>query len=219
MTQGKILLVGATGLVGAAAAKAIISAGHELHILSRRPVENAPKRANIIIASPEIWPGHIAEIQPDCAISCLGTTMRIAGSRQAFAHVDLDLVLLVAAAAKKAGARQFISVSSGHANASSSNFYLQTKGKAEQGIVELGFDRTDIMRPGLLRGDRGGPVRYAERIGLLFSPLADLLLQGPLREYRSIHANIVAAAIAKLIGEHDAGHFIHGNIAMHHLAH
>ncbi len=205
-------------MVGGAASSAIIKAGHELHLISRSPLPKAPALSKIHVAPIENWSGLIAQIDADCVISCLGTTMRIAGSKAAFAAIDLDLILSVATSAKQGGAKQFIMVSSTHANAASSHFYLQTKGKAEEGILALGFARTDIMRPGLLRGERGGPVRYAERIGSFLSPASDLLLMGPLREYRSIQAEIVGSAIAKLAANDIPGHFIHGNDAMHVLA-
>jgi uncharacterized protein YbjT (DUF2867 family) len=218
MTAKKIILLGASGLVGGAASAAIAKAGHELHLISRRPLPDAPPQAKVHVAPTEGWADLIAKMQADCVISCLGTTMRIAGSKAAFARVDLDLVLSAAACAKQGGAKHFMMVSSSHANAASSNFYLQTKGKAEAGILALGFERTDIFRPGLLKGNRAGPLRYAERIGLMLSPVADMLLFGPLSEYRSIHADIVGGAIAKLVTNNVPGHFIHGNDAMHALA-
>jgi uncharacterized protein YbjT (DUF2867 family) len=214
----KIILLGASGLVGGAASAAIAKAGHELHLISRRPLPDAPSQAKVHVAPTEGWAGLIEQMGADCVISCLGTTMRIAGSKAAFAKVDLDLVLSAAACAKQGGAKHFIMVSSAHANGASGSFYPRTKGEAEAGVLALGFERTDIMRPGLLRGDRCGPARYAERIGLMLSPIADMLLIGPLSEYRSIHADIVGGAIAKLVTNNIPGHFIHGNDEMHALA-
>jgi uncharacterized protein YbjT (DUF2867 family) len=214
----KIILLGASGLVGGAASAAIAKAGHELHLISRSALPTAPLQAKVHIAPGEGWADLIAQMGADCVISCLGTTIRIAGSKAAFSKVDLDLVLSAATAAKQGGTKHFIMVSSTHANATSNSFYLQIKGKAEEGVAALGFERTDIMRPGLLRGDRGGPIRYAERIGLLLSPVVDMLLMGSLREYRSIHADIVGGAIAKLATNDIPGHFIHGNDEMHALA-
>jgi len=57
----------------------------------------------------------------------LGTTIRKAGSQEAFRKVDFEYPLRTASAAMKLGAKRFIVVSSVGADASSSNFYLKTK--------------------------------------------------------------------------------------------
>jgi uncharacterized protein YbjT (DUF2867 family) len=209
--MAKIILAGATGLVGSTLARILAEAAHEVHIIGRRAAENLPACVQQHIAPIDDWPALIPQIKTGVAISCLGTTMKIAGSKQAFAAIDLDLTLAFAGAAKQGGACQIIAVSSTMADPDSNNFYLKTKGKAEQGILDLGFDRVDFMRPGLLRGERRGPVRTGEAIGMLISPLTDMMLMGPLRRYRSIAAANVATAIANLVGADGRGHFIHEN--------
>ena len=87
----------------------------------------------------------IAGLNPGIAISCLGTTMRVAGSRDAFRAVDHDLVLAFAKAARDAGARHMISVSSVGAMPASGSFYLRTKAEAEAGLRKLKFERLDIL--------------------------------------------------------------------------
>lgn len=218
----RIILAGATGLVGGYAADFLIKAGHDVHCIMRRERENLPAGARQIVAPTDAWPELVYETKADVAISCLGTTMRIAGSKQAFAAIDFDLVTAFAGAAKHGGAHHFIGVSSVGAGHDSSNFYLSTKGKAEKVIGALGFARTDIMRPGLLRGDRSGNqsgnVRYGEQFGVLLSPLTDMLLMGTLSRYRSISAETVGRAIAALASQEGHGAFIHENSAMLTLA-
>ena len=210
----KIILAGATGLVGGELARILAASEHEVHIIGRRALESLPSSVRQHVAPTEDWPALITQISAETAISCLGTTMKVAGSKEAFAAVDLGLVLSFATAAKKVGAEQLIAVSSAMAQADSSNFYLKTKGQAEQGILSLGFDRADFMRPGLLRGERGGVFRAGEAIGMLVSPLTDMLLMGSLRKYRSISAHAVAQAMANLIGAQARGGFIHENDAI-----
>ncbi len=214
----QIVLAGATGLIGGHAVRILLNAGHEVSCIMRCKDDNLPSNANQIVAVTEQWPWRVCEVGADVAISCVGTTMRDAGSKAAFAAVDLDLVAAFAAAAKEGGATHFVSVSSVGADQSSRNFYLATKGKAEAHIGALGFARTDIMRPGLLRGNRGGPVRYGEQIGMMLSPLTDMLMLGSLARYRSISAENVARAIAALTGEQKKGNFIHENSAIERLA-
>ena len=214
----KIIIAGATGLVGGELAKLLAGSTHELHIIGRRAADDLPDGNEQHIAPTEDWPALIAEIGAAVAISCLGTTMKIAGSQEAFAAVDLDLVLAFASAAKQGGARQIMAVSSTMAVADSANFYLKTKGQAEKSILNLGFDRTDFVRPGLLRGERGGVFRAGEMIGMIVSPLTDMLLMGSLRKYRSIAARDVARAMANLVGAQTQGQFIHENDAILALA-
>jgi uncharacterized protein YbjT (DUF2867 family) len=215
----KIVVAGATGLVSNQliidlAAETSI----ETHILVRRKPEHVPSGIEVHVVDPENWPEAIAATGPDVAISCLGTTMRTAGSKEAFRAVDFDLVVAVARAAKVAGARQMIAISSVGAAAKAANFYLKTKGEAEAAIAALGFERTDFLRPGLLTGGERPDSRPGETIGILLSPLTDLLMVGGLSRYRSIPSAIVAQAIAKLALGGGTGRHIHENDAIRALA-
>jgi uncharacterized protein YbjT (DUF2867 family) len=208
-----ILLVGATGLIGGHVA-ALIPAD-QLHIVARRRVDGLPHHC---VDVPENWPDHIAAAKPKTAISTLGTTIKQAGSKAAFRAVDYGLVLSVATAAKAAGARQFIMVSSVGASAQVSNFYLKTKGEAEDAVKALGFDRVDILRPGLLKGAREGPARPVEAALIALTPITDFLTPAVLSQYRSVEALSVAQAIAALVGKAEGGVHIHHNAEMLALA-
>lgn len=214
----KIILAGATGLVGGELVRILAASAHDVHVIGRRAAQSLPDTIKQHVGPTEGWSAIIARIGAGVAISCLGTTMKVAGSKEAFAAVDLDLVLAFANSAKHSGAQQMIAVSSAMAQANSSNFYLKTKGQAELGISDLDFDRADFIRPGLLRGERGGAFRAGEAIGMLVSPLTDMMLIGGLRKYRSILAQDVARAIAKLVGAQGHGNFIHENDAIMSLA-
>jgi len=109
-------------------------------------------------------------------------------------------------------------VSSVGAHAASRNFYLSTKGRAEASVANVGFERLDIMRPGLLRGMRKGPPRLGEKLAMIFSPVSDLLTPNVLSRYRSTRAIIVAASLVHLTGEEQRGVFIHHNDEMDALA-
>lgn len=206
----KSLLVGATGMVGSAVIAEAGSGG--LTLLARRAVADMPPGCSLI-APPEQWPATVDALRPAVVFNCLGTTIRQAGSKVAFRAVDHDLVLAVARAAKAAGARHIISVSSVGASAKSGNFYLRTKGEVEDELRALGFERLDIVRPGLLTGQRGGPWRPGESLGMVLAPLTDMLMHGGARRYRSVPGALVARAMVKLskmggngahVHEHDA---------------
>jgi uncharacterized protein YbjT (DUF2867 family) len=201
-----IVIFGATGLVGGAVLARF--AGRDVVAVGRRAV--AGGRAVPV----DGWPKVIAEMAPTIVISALGTTIRAAGSQAAFAAVDCDAVLAVARAAKESGARQFVTVSSVGADAAASNFYLKTKGETEAGLRALGFERLDVMRPGLLLGDRDGPMRPMERLAAMLSPLTNVLTPRSLDRYRAIAADDVAAAIVAVVGRREGGMFVHHNREM-----
>ncbi len=211
-----VLIVGATGLIGNLLVRKLIADGRDegLHLLVRKPLDGDYGAATIHVAPTEQWPDVIANIKAVRTVSCLGSTMKKAGSKEAFAAVDRDLVGAVAKAAKAAGARQFIAVSSTMANAQASQFYLKVKGQAEELMRAQQFDRLDIIRPGLLRGERTNDARLGESLAIIASPLMDRLLHGSLRRYRSIDGREVAAAIAALLTEDAVGDNIYENDAI-----
>jgi uncharacterized protein YbjT (DUF2867 family) len=111
-----------------------------------------------------------------------------------------------------------IVVSSVGADAGSRNFYLRTKGEMEQALRSLGFERLDILRPGLLRGERGPERRPGERIGIAVSPILNLVMRGRLDRYAAIDASSVAGAVAVLAGLDASGAFVHHNREIRRLA-
>ena len=213
-----VALIGSTGLVGALLARRLLAAGHEVHAVQRRWSWDA--RPNLLqhVAPIDDWPQLAASLPVAAAVSALGTTMRKAGSEAAFRIVDDDAVIAFARAARSACARHMITVSSVGADPASSTFYLRLKGEVEEALGNLGFDRLDILRPGLLRGPRGADRRFGERLGILLSPLVNPLLRGPLGRYAAIDAEIVAAAAAALVTREEPGRFVHHNRELRRLA-
>jgi uncharacterized protein YbjT (DUF2867 family) len=125
----------------------------------------------------------------------LGTTIGKAGSQEAFRQVDLELPLRAAQEALKAGAEQFIVVSSVGADAASKNFYLRTKGEMEQKVARLPFKAIHILRPSLLVGKRT-EFRLGESMAMKIAPALDLLTLGRLRRYHSMLAETAGRAMA-----------------------
>lgn len=208
----RIVLVGATGLIGRAVmAEAVDRPDIHLVAVARREVP-LPKgaRMEMLLSDTEHWPDAIAAGRPHTVVIALGTTIKaVGGDKAAFRAVDHDLVLECAAAAKAAGARQLIVISSVGAQFSAKNFYLSMKGEVEDKLAKLHFERLDMLRPGLLRGHRDGPARPAERLGMMLSPLVDLLMLGKLRRYRSVRDKDLARVILSLAGAKQRGRFIH----------
>ena len=213
----RIALVGATGLIGQTLIeRAVGRPRFHLTAIARRSVPLPDgARMELLVADPAGWSEAIAAANAKVLVIALGTTWRAAGEDEAaFRAVDKDLVLACARAAKEAGMTRCIAVSSIGAAISSRNFYLRVKGEVEDALAKLRFERLDILRPGLLRGARGGERRTGERLAILASPLTDRFLRGGLRKYRSVRASTVADAIFQLAAEKPRGRFHHEHDAI-----
>jgi uncharacterized protein YbjT (DUF2867 family) len=207
-----IVIAGSTGLIGGLLLKQLI--GHDLTLVGRRANPAAPTNVRQFTGDAADWSSLMTRIRCNVAICTLGTTIRVAGSKDAFAAIDRDAVIDFATAAYAGGARQFIMVSSVGANPRARNFYLATKGQAEEGVKAISFDRVDIFRPGLLRGERGGEARSVERLMIGLSPFTNLITPRLFDHYRAIDASDVASAMARVIGQTDGGVFVHHNREM-----
>ncbi len=214
----RILLIGATGLVGGSTADRLLALGREVHGLVRRPTGRGHRGWRESVAPPRDWPALAQRIGGDVAVSALGTTSRAAGSDEAYRAVDFDMVTAFARAARDGGARHMVAISSVGADPESRFFYPRLKGEMEAALAALAFDRLDIIRPGLLRGERGPERRLKERLAILVSPAVNLLLRGRLDNYAAIDAAIVADAAAALSGADAPGRFVHHNRDLHRLA-
>jgi len=210
----RIALVGATGLIGSEVmALAVGRQDLRLVAVARResPIPRGA-RMEMFVAEPAKWGEVFEAIQPAALICALGTTWRKAGrDEETFRSVDHDLVLDTARAAKVAGVERLVAISSTGADAMSQNRYLRTKGEVERELGRMRFKRLDILRPGLLKGQRIGDLRPFERLASALSPLADLALQGRYRQFRSIRAELVAKAAVALALRRAGGRFVHDN--------
>lgn len=194
------LLAGASGLVGSLALEALLDAPDIARVfaVTRRPLgREHPRLANRIVQFERIE-AQLAGLTCHVALCCLGTTLRQAGSEQAFRQVDVDFVLAFARTAKAAHALRFVVVSSAGASPQSRNFYLRTKGEMEVALAGLGFASLDILQPGLLLGWRREmrPLELLARVGM---PLVNPLLTGTREAYRGISARTVAEAMVGVV--------------------
>lgn len=212
----RIALVGASGLIG----QSLICLGvgrsdFRVIAVARREIPlPAGARMEVLVADPENWADAIAAARADVLVCALGTTWKKSGQNEAaFRSVDQDLVLACAKAAKAAKIRQMITISSVGADSGAKNFYLRVKGETDTALGKVGLTRLDVIRPGLLRGPRD-ELRPAERMGMIASPIADALLQGKYRKYRSIKADTIALAIVGLAREAMPGRFVYEHDAI-----
>lgn len=193
----KFLLLGATGAVGRAALRQLLSDGAATAVIAptRRPLAPAPKLTNPVTDF-AMLPGEGDIWQADAVISTLGTTQKIAGSREAFRRVDLDLVIATAAAARRAGARSLAVVSSVGASSQSPSFYLRTKGEMEAALRVLGYPSLTIVRPSMIDVRRDPPRGFEDWGAKAFRLFAPLI---PAR-YRAVTPDQIARTLIAAAG-------------------
>ena len=204
------ILLGASGLVGGFCLEALLEDAvyTRIVLLNRRalPIEATPRVTQKAISFDRLSPGDFSGAHD--VFSALGTTIRTAGSEEAFRKVDVEYPLTAARIAHQAGARQFVLCSSVGADARARNFYLRTKGDLEQEIGKLGFDRFHIIRPSMLLGKRK-ESRPGERAMQAVMPLVNTVMVGALRRYRGIPAATVGRAMVAAAGLSRPGTFIY----------
>ena len=193
------LLFGGTGLIGNSLLRRIVDNPH--YAITKAFTRRNIRIKNLNVEVHQIDFDKIEEsarlMTGDDCFCCLGTTMNKVKTREAFRNVDFGLVVKIAEIASKNGVRSFIVVSSLGANASSSNFYLRTKGEMEEAIQKIPFEKICIVRPSILIGRRG-EFRIGESVGILFSRLLSPLMLGPLRKYKPIKTKTLVKAMMKL---------------------
>jgi uncharacterized protein YbjT (DUF2867 family) len=197
-THRVVLLAGASGLVGRAILQGLLAdeSVAAVHTLGRRslPVQH-PKLTEHSVD----FKALPALPRLDEAFIALGTTIKVAGSQEAFRAVDYEAAVAVAEAAKQAGARRLGVVSAMGASTRSGIFYNRVKGEMEAAVSALGFDTLVIARPSFLAGDRealGQPVRSGEKLALGISRWLAPLIPA---NYRSIDSSAVARALLKKV--------------------
>lgn len=204
------LVAGYTGLVGCCLVDGLLRDDRyvQVKLVGRRPPEATGPKLHAIVTELGNLAPLTAQLAADDAFCCVGTTIRAAGSRAAFERVDFHMIVDFARVAREAGARRFVLVSSLSANPRSPVYYSRIKGRTEQAVREVGFDSLHIVRPSLLLGDRG-EHRPGEALAQRVAPLFNALLPGPLRRYRAVAAEDVAAALLELAGREEHGSFVH----------
>jgi uncharacterized protein YbjT (DUF2867 family) len=204
------LVAGATGLVGSALLQRLATdAGYrEVRVLGRRPPAQAGGKTRFI----ESDFGNLAALSRELAVDdvfcCLGTTIRKAGSQEAFERVDYHMVVDLARAAQQAGAKRFIVVSAVGASERAAAFYSRVKGRMERAVRELPFEAVHVVRPSLLLGHRA-ERRPGEQAAQVVAPWLAPVLRGPLAKYRSVRAEDVAAALVTLARRPAKGAHVH----------
>lgn len=197
LTPQHILIAGATGLTGEHLLDRLLSEPTVARVLAptRRPLATHPHLENPVGELQTLLPQLSGQV--DTAFCCLGSTIKQAGSQEAFRAVDHDLVLAFARRARELGARHLVVISALGANAGSKVFYNRVKGETEEALKAMDWPQLTIARPSLLLG-----ARHEFRLG---ERLAAPLLRWLPGKYRGIDACALARALWRLALEEEDG--------------
>ncbi len=200
------LVAGATGLVGSQVLALLLADPHWSHVVTVGRRTTTQQHGKLEQRVLDLGAIETANRLPhvDDVFCCLGTTIKQAGSQQAFRRVDHAFVVGLARAGLRAGATQFLLVSAIGADPESRVFYSRVKGETEAAIRQLPYRAIQIFRPSLLLGERA-EFRLGERIAMLGAPVLPALLFGRLRRYRPIQAAAVARAMLTIAHEAPRG--------------
>ena len=190
------LIIGSTGLIGSQLLELLLDSKEYSTVITfvkRDSGIQHPKLKQHIIDfdKPEDYKNFVVGDDFFCAI---GTTIKNAGSQDAFRKVDFEYPKTFATIALQNKVKQFLIISSLGADANSGNFYLKTKGEIQDFLKTCNFESVSILQPSLLLGNRK-EFRLGEKIGAFFMKLFSFLLIGNSKKYKPIQSEVVANAM------------------------
>lgn len=193
----KIVLWGATGLIGSACLRLLLEDSRVSAVVAptRKSLNvTHPRLANPVVNFDSLGNLTVLLVGATASICCLGSTIKQAGSREAFHKVDYGYTLAAAQLCREAGIPHWLQVSAIGASSRSPVFYSRVKGEMETALKALKFGALSIYHPSMLMGDRP-EHRPLEEIGIKVTRVINPLMVGPLKPYRGIEDQTLARAL------------------------
>lgn len=168
------LVVGASGLIGKHLTQKLLASQYynKVTIIVRKKLTIEHQKLEQLVMDFEKI--DTSKIIADDIFCCLGTTMKQAGSKEAFYNVDFTYPLNFAKAGLANGTKQFLIITAMGADEKSWIYYNRVKGEIEKALSDLRYPTLIILRPSMLAGKREHP-RMGEKIGKVvmdfFAPL------------------------------------------------
>jgi uncharacterized protein YbjT (DUF2867 family) len=210
------VIAGATGLVGAACLNLLLDRYDSVTAF----VRHSTGRTHARLLERHIDFDRIGTIDlpPAVHVYCaFGTTIKTAGSEDAFRHVDYEIPKMLAERTADSLGSRFMLVSSVGAKSSSGNFYLRTKGELEDAVSALPIDAVHILRPSVLVGQRV-EARPGEKFGIVMTQKLGFALIGGLRKYRAMPVPMLARAMVGAASRNEHGRFVYHYDEIHDVA-
>ena len=203
------LIIGSTGLIGSQLLELLLESQEYEKVITfvKRDTGIKHKKLSQHIVdfdNPETYKDLVIGDDFFCTI---GTTIKKAGSQEAFRKVDFEYPKQFATLALQNKVKQFLIVSSLAADANSGNFYLKTKGEIQDFLKDCAFESVSVFQPSLLLGNRT-EFRLGEKIGAFFMKIFSFLFIGNLKKYKPIQSEVVAKAMFIIAQENYKGFHI-----------
>lgn len=191
----RALIIGATGATGRDLVDVLLRDAAYTHvaIFVRKSTGRSHPKLIEVVTDFDNLESVSEHIKGDVWFSCLGTTLKSAGSKEKQWDIDYEIPLKFAEIARRNSVRSLVLLSAYAATANSRVFYSSMKGKLEDALDKLGFDPYIIFRPGLLL--RKDTDRLGEKIsGVLLKALNSI---GLVRKFRPLPTEVLAEKLAK----------------------
>lgn len=192
----KVLLLGATGLIGRHVLEGLLSARQITQVIAptRRTLPCPDAKLRNVLIDFDRLDEYPELFDVTTILCCLGTTLKQAGSRENFRKVDYLYCRDAAELGRLHRARAFLLVSAIGSSPSSPFYYSRIKGQLEKHLIDLEYSHLSLYRPSLLLGERE-EFRLGEALYSRLTPLMDPFMRGPLRPYHAVAAKTVARAM------------------------
>jgi len=199
----KAIIIGTTGLIGNHLTDLLEKDDFyaEIEVWVRKSFETTSPKTTVKIIDFDHLPEMINTNHVYC---CIGTTIKKAGTWEAFRKIDFDIPVNIAKRCMQGNVEKLLIISSLGADQKSANKYLQTKGEMENTILQYTIPSVSFLRPSLLLGKRE-EFRLGELIGKFFMQAIAMLLIGKFKKYRGIQASTVAKAMFLIAKANDPG--------------
>ena len=209
------LIIGSTGLIGSELVNLLLDSNDYTKVITFVKRDSGIKHPKLTqhfidFDKPETYKDLVVGDDFFCAI---GTTIKKAGSQNAFRKVDFEYPKQFAAFALDNKVKQFLIISSLNAYAMSGNFYLKTKGEIQDFLKNCAFESVAVLQPSLLLGNRT-EFRLGEKVGAFFMKAFSFLFQGNLKKYKPIEGKTVAKALLKIAQKNVKGFKIYESDVM-----
>ena len=198
------IVLGATGLVGEELTNQLIldDSFGKIVVISRRPLKLNHPKIQVLLVDFDNLAEHALDLQGDVLFSCLGTTIKIAKTKEAQYKVDYTYQYNVANICAENGVEHYVLISSLGANSKSGVFYNKMKGELEEAVLKLPFKFISILQPSVLDGNRK-EFRLGEKIGIIIMKIIGFL--PILNNYRVANVKKVAKCMINCVKNKKTG--------------
>ncbi|MBP5995656.1 MAG: nucleoside-diphosphate sugar epimerase [Crocinitomicaceae bacterium] len=202
----KVVIIGATGLVGNALLQEVIQAKEvsEIRVFVRKAIDGLPEKVTQIVTDFSDFSLLKEQVIGDVIYCCVGTTRKKTPDLTDYRNIDFGINIGMAKLAKENGIPTVHLISAIGASTSSRIFYSKIKGEIEEAMKELKFDNCYIYQPSILIGSRT-ESRPMEYLSQKLCPFLDLFMLGVLKDYHSISATSIAQFMHRNLGQEKAG--------------